>query len=460
MSWFQIPPEILERILTYLDVESIKRLRLVNRSLSKDCVGPCFRSFTRQPTIDLTTESFAAVFNALLSIPWLEHSIHTLTILATSFDSSNAESMLAAGGRKVYDSDEDESDYVPYSTEELADTQSELDWLNTQKEARGNESQDSIVDSLVLIFRRLKALNTIRLDAAILCGANSKKSITAVRSPSPTWARASQVHFMTMAAIVRSGISVSRLNIYRDTLRCSVPLNDYAAQISSFSPGDLSASFANLDALGLSIASTERGDTRDTTTTEDILPVISRLLQWTPKLRKLSLHVYRTTDADTEIDDEIFTSMADTVHLPRLQECSLSGFYLTVESLLQFLTKHPTIQQVALEELHLTSGSWKTIFAHFSRRMPSLAHLHLSNMLYGGVGGVVNLHPVWQSKDPEDPSTYFPCLWGGFVIHTRSFTMEQLQKGLVFQSRPRGRTMGSTNIAQWRRRRRAEYGPP
>lgn len=455
MLWLQIPPEVLERILTHLDVESIKRLRLINRSLSKNCIGPYFRSFI-QPTTDLTTHSLAT----LLSTPWLEHSIHTLTILATSFDSSTAESKLAAGGHEVYDSDEDDSDYVPYSTEELANIQSELDWLNTQNKARENESQDSIVDSLVLIFRGLTSLNTIRLDAAIIVGPNSKESITAIRSPHPVWTRATQVHFMTMSAIVRSGISVSRLNIYRDTLRCSIPLNDYAAQISSFSPGDLSASFANLDALELSIASTERGDTRDTTTTEDILPVISRLLQWTPKLRKLSLHVYRTTDADTEIDDEIFTSMADTVHLPRLQECSLSGFYLTVESLLQFLTKHPTIQHLALEELHLTSGSWKLIFAHLSRRMPSLAHLHLSNMLYGGVGGVVNLHPVWQRKDPEDPSTYFPCLWGGFVIHTRSFTMEQLQKGLVFQSRPRGRTMGSTNIAQWRRRRRAEYGPP
>lgn len=458
MSWFQIPPEILERILTYLDVESIKRLRLVNRSLSKDCVGPCFRSFTRQPTTDLTTESFAAVFDALLSIPWLEHSIHTLTILATSFDSSNAESMLAAGGRKVYDSDEDESDYVPYSTEELADTQSELDWLNTQKEARGNESQDSIVDALVLIFWRLKALNTIQLDAAILCGANSKKSITAVRSPPPTWARASQVHFMTMAAIVRSGISVSRLNIYRDTLRCSVPLNDYAAQIASFSPGDISASFVNLDALELSIASTERGDTRDTTTTEDNLPVISRLLKWTPKLRKLNLHVYRITGANPEIDDEIFTSLADTTHLPLLQEYSLSGFYLPVQSLLQFLKKHPTIQHLALEELILTSGSWKPVFTHLSR-MPSLTRLHLSNICHGDEGNVVNLYPVWQRKDPEDPSAYFPCLRGGLVVHTRSFTMEELQKGLEFKPSPRGRTMGSTNIAQWRRRRRAEYGP-
>lgn len=451
MPWLKIPPEVLERILTYLDVESIKRLRLVNRSLSKNCIGPYFRSFIRQPTIDLTTHSFAAL-DALLSTPWVEHSIHTLTILATSFDSSNAESKLAAGGHKVYDSDEDESDYVPYSTEELADIQSELDWLNAQTKARENESQNSIVDVLVLIFRRLKSLNTIRLDAAIIPGPNSKESITVVWRPCLIWTRATQVHFMTMSAIVRSGISVSRLNIYRDTLRCSVPLNDYAI---SFGSGDLRSSFANLDALELSIASTEHGDTRDTTTIEDNLPVISRLLKWTPKLRKLNLHVYRTARADTEIDDEIFTSIADTVHLPRLQECSLSGFYLTVESLLQFLTKHSTIQHLTLEELHLTSGLWEPIFAHISRRMPSLTNLHLSSMWDGGL---VNLHPVWQTEDPEDRSTGFPCLWGGLVVHTRSFTMEELQKGLKFRSRPRGRTLGSTNIAQWRRRRRAEYG--
>lgn len=455
MPWLQIPPEVLEKVLIHLDIESIKRLRLVNRSLSKNCIGPYFRSFTRQPTIDLTTHSFAAL-DALLSTPWVEHSIHTLTIVATSFDCSNAASKLAAEGHKAYDSDEDESDYVPYSTEELADIQSELDWLNAQKKARENESQDAIVDALVLIFRRLKALSTIRLDAAIIPGPNSKESITAVRRPCLIWNRATQVQFMTMSAIERSGISVSRLNIYRDTLRCSVPLNDYAV---SFGPGDLRASFANLDALELSIASTERGDTRDTTTNEDNLPVISRLLKWTPKLRKLNLHVYRTTRADTEVCDEIFTSMADsTVHLPRLQECSLSGFYLTVESLLQFLAKHPTIQHLALVEVHLTSGSWKPIFAHLSRRMPSLAHLHLSNMWDGGVGGVINLHPVWQKECPEE--TGFPCLWGGLVVHTRSFTMEELQKGLEFRSRPRGRTLGSTNIAQWRRRRRAEYGPP
>ena len=456
MSWLQISPEVLERVLTYLDVESIKRLRLVNRSLSKSCIGPYFRSFTRQPTIDLTTESYATILDALLSIPWLEHSIHTIALLATSFDSSNAESMLAAGGRKVYDSDEDESDHVPYSSEELADIQSELDWLNMQKKARENESQDSIVDSLVLIFGRLKALNTIWLDAAIICGPNSKESVTAVMSPCPIWARATQVHFMTMSAIVQSGISISRLDIYRDTLRCSIPLNDYAAQIASFSLGDLSASFANLDALELSIASTERGDTRDTTTTEDNLPVISRLLKWTPKLRKLNLHVYRTTRADTEIDDEIFTSMADTAHLPRLKECSLSGFYLTVDSLLQFLTKHPTIQHLTLEELHPTSGLWESLFAYLSTGMPSLTHLYLSNIWDGGV---VNLHPVWQEGVPDDQSARFPCLSGGSVVHTRSFTKEELRKGLKFRQEPRGRTMGSTNIAQWRRRRRAEYGP-
>jgi hypothetical protein len=42
MDYIILPPEVFETILTYLDLDSVKALRLTDRKLAEMCIGPRF----------------------------------------------------------------------------------------------------------------------------------------------------------------------------------------------------------------------------------------------------------------------------------------------------------------------------------------------------------------------------------------------------------------------------------
>jgi len=75
---------MLEIIISYLDLETIKALRLIDRELSIRCVGPQFLCHVQQPNTDLTEESLTSL-DALSKRQMLRQKIHELTILAVYY---------------------------------------------------------------------------------------------------------------------------------------------------------------------------------------------------------------------------------------------------------------------------------------------------------------------------------------------------------------------------------------
>lgn len=392
------------------------------------------------------------------------------------------------------------------SPEELSEVQADLDWVKAQRNIQNAESQELVIDRLASALRQLQELGAIRLDVAVVCGKG--KVMQAQRAKQLRLReRATQTLYIALTAVVRGRVSVRELDIYRNTLAYDVPTEDITSHISSFSGDDLRVIGRSLETLKLSMSMKDEKELEETdaedidsddtdkktedngktlesdkasesqTASEDEVTGIANLLQVSPNLRRLDLHLRGGfSDQSSEMSARLFTVIADNNISPLLQEFSLAGFTLTEKSLLSFLEKHPTIQKLDLEEIHMMDGSWTPIFDHLGTQMPSLTDVRLSTIWsrvdqrpQRATGHIdteeedmepprlLNLCPTWAPKNSTDRGAGYPCR-GGRLIHTREFNAEELRKGLRFRPRPSGRSLGSPDVMRWMRRRRALYG--
>ncbi|KAB8262136.1 hypothetical protein BDV32DRAFT_120625 [Aspergillus pseudonomiae] len=502
MDCLILPLEVFQTILTYLDLDSVKALRLTNRRLAGMCIGPRFLTSLQQPTLDVSSQNLRSL-HALACNPSLSKRIHTLTLLATSLDSSELEKNVKTGRytAREFKGPFVISSQIEYSPEELSKAISDLSWLREQQEERANESSSEMIQLLELAFKGFNKLDSIHLDGALIVGRTNRESAHHGKWH-PLWMRASHILSMVLTATVQSGISVKKLDVYRDTPRCCIPSGHITTYASHFRPGQLEILGKGLESLKLSMSgeiddtfniteSDNMGGRRGLLSREDAravlaggTPGIASLLKPASALRELDLSFRHTLiDGTLESYDRIIESIAQETQFPRLEKCALSGFMAKGESILLFLQRHANLQSLTLHECNLTTGSWTPIMSHLDQSMPKLEFLSLSN-LYGKhvnytprvghidsnarfqveqgeqeVDGMVNLHPVWDT----DQQPRWRCLQqaGGKCVHTRSFTREELKKGLVFRPlRPGGRIKGSSEHMQWGKARRALYGPP
>jgi hypothetical protein len=128
------------------------------------------------------------------------------------------------------------------------------------------------------------------------------------------------------------------------------------------------------------------------------------------------------------------------------------------ESLLQFLQKHPQINDLDLREVHLTSGSWDSIFEHLSESR-ALKSLRLSNLW---ADRLVNLAPKdgsYDWREYQNRCWSFSC-FGGEMVHTREFNHDELGAALKFAPPPSGRQLGSPLVLNWIKSRSFHYRAP
>ncbi|KAJ5670444.1 uncharacterized protein N7477_005807 [Penicillium maclennaniae] len=493
MDWTTLPPEVFEIILTYLDLDTVKALRLTDRKLAEKCIGPRFLGSIQQPIFAVSSQNLHSL-HALACNPALSNLIYSLTFLATSLDSSELEKNVKCGKRTVRQSHGHfiTATRVAYSPEELSNVKSNLTWLRGQRRARANESSSEMIELLQLALKGFGELDSIHLDGAVIVGRTQRES-TCNDQWHPLWMRASYVFSLVMTAMVQSGTSVKKLNAYRSTPRCCIPSGDITTYALGLNPKQLGILNKGLESLQLSM-SAEVQNALDFANALNVLepdddtpeghlsrddpravlvdgtPGITSLLKSAPALRELDLS-FRHALEDGTLDsyDRILESIAHEAQFPILEKCALSGFLAKGESILLFLQKHPDLRSFTLHECTLTTGSWTPIFSHLDQSMPRLDDLSFSN-LYGKhrqeedgkqeVDGMVNLQPIWDTDQPPLWKSF--STGGGRQVHTRSFNREELKKGLVFRPliRGRGRPKGSLEFMRWRDSRRALYGPP
>ncbi|KAL8706508.1 MAG: hypothetical protein Q9201_000440 [Fulgogasparrea decipioides] len=225
-------------------------------------------------------------------------------------------------------------------------------------------------------------------------------------------------------------------------------------------------------------------------------PGIARLLKLMPNLKSLDLHLYNILYGSWKSYAKVFSCIVDDIVLPSLRHCTLRGIRCCETSLLSFLGAHNGIVTLEMRQMYLDSGSWPSIFTHLCS-MSDLQELTLQNLW--DATGHINLAPkdrlsereedfarrreedeeeyVYDTDEEGKPDNenggYLPSLrWRddpncccqcmcGVLVHTRSFTREEIQKERFdLAKKPWGRLIGSPQLVRWTNATSAELGPP
>ncbi|KAI9927231.1 hypothetical protein ASPWEDRAFT_122152 [Aspergillus wentii DTO 134E9] len=493
-SRFEFLPSIaLDIILDHLDLDSIKSLRLTNKTVSRQCIGPRFKSFFKKQTTDLTKGSLQSLSD-LASHPAFGPAVKDLTITAVICDLSVLQEIVRSKEKRQSQQQGvfSMSTIRKCSQAELEQAQSDLDWLQNEDKQRSIPAETAI-QSLTSIFRHRKSFDSIDLDATVLQGPNERVT-TSESEWNANWMRASQVYAITMSAIARSNIAVDTLTIFRCTPRCSVASCDITSHMAT--PDMQASSALSIREFALSLSTKvetdfhrfmqEASQTENDrpalhasgrrrqflnaaedpqAVSEDNFPGAARLLKLMPKLEALDLHLCPTVHGDRSSYARIFKDVAD-LHFPALQQVFLRGLYVSEDSLLKFLSKHPKIDDLHLGGVHLTSGSWKTIFAYLGENMPALKRLYVSSIYANNkLVNLISIHGTDQFDNINYKNYAHPNYFSAVpqaIVHTAVFDEERIKKGFELDDRKpaEGEWFGSPGLAMWQQMYRANYGCP
>ncbi|GLA28384.1 hypothetical protein M752DRAFT_300541 [Aspergillus phoenicis ATCC 13157] len=517
-----LPTELFEALLSYLDVDSIKTLRLTSGKIAKRCLGPRFLACIQQPVLDVSSENLRSLI-ALGRNPDIRKKVNSLTFLATIMDISGLEKNIEDGYYIVekFNGPGFRRVEVDYSPKELSDAKDDLIWLKKQKEAKENESPSELVGLLGHALKAFGELNAIHLDGAVIRGRKERRSLKHGEWVS-LWTRAAQVFSWVITALPQSQASVKRLDLYQSNRQCGLE----AATINSLNLthdlAELEVPLKGLQSLEMSISGDvqdaldyrkrreEEDEEEDTSREENdqasprkkarkskeedyhgIPSLPSFFLKSAPSLRKLEFSFRHTGPPGSKLFehkyDWIMDSIAHEAQFSMLEECAFAGLPARSDSILLFLQKSLSIRSLTIHECHLSSGSWTPIFAHLEKSMPELQSLdlsnlwgkHMQNMKYVQAhvrdsndnireeaeddwqegDGMVILRPIWDSNPIPRRTRYMSTK--GIVVHTRSFTREEIKKGLIFRplNNGPGRPKASPEHWSWRRKRIVLYGP-
>ncbi|OOF99000.1 hypothetical protein ASPCADRAFT_42210 [Aspergillus carbonarius ITEM 5010] len=460
------PVVVVDIIVGYLDLKSIKALRLINKTWSQLCLGPRFKSFIHHQTTDLTAASLQSLM-ALICHPLLRTAVKKLTVIADVYDPSLLRTVLHtrrremnAGIPRLISKDCTEAD--------LDKAASDLQWLE-QRAWRSELVDRNIVNILTAIFNQLGQIDLIALESVVTT-APHPGTFNMVGDWHVVWVKATQVYRIVMSALAQSNIMVNGLTIYRETIRCAVPSNEITAFMDDldarghvFSSGQSIKCFAldlsmridsNQERLDKERARIERYEP----IAEDNFPGVAHLLHKMPNLESLVLSLRRTVKGDVSPYHRLFDAISNEVRLPRLRRLSLLGIYATSDSLLRFLQAHPHIEELYLEKVDLTSGLWEPVLRHI-QEMPSVTRVILS--MIAVTGKIVNLRPAQDTLDRNNPSDpdYYCCVRGVFV-HRRAFDASAIRQGFQFSQMDPGPPEGSYAFTDFLVYQHEVYGLP
>ncbi|KAL8942969.1 MAG: hypothetical protein Q9211_001170 [Gyalolechia sp. 1 TL-2023] len=432
----RLPAELIDQIIKDLDINSI---RLVCKALHNHTFTSFKRLFANQKT-NLTSKSLERLFQ-IANHPQLGTAVQSLTVLTPILDAS------------------------------------ELDRINTIKRSL-IRAQEGNLDSVTIeppVWRRHYPPYT---PAQLTFGWER------------AWVRTARVYRVVTQAIAYSGVIVAALHIYRDSQQWSIATWDIDPHIPTFEGANLGRAAVSIKNISLGVSTNaetddepiernrielsgvdrafyEDGLTRyihwvpsneAPTVAEENYPGVARLLKQMPNLERLDLRLYRRLGNHPTSYVKLFSYIVNEVVLRSLRHCTLQGIYVNELLLLTFLRTHPGLETLQLREVHLLSGSWEKIFAHFCA-MPSLQEVTLQNIWAPGLR-LISLAPKHLptiSVDDDNPTAY-QCS-DGIMMHTRTFSQEEISREkFEFAKGPGKRPMQSPAFSRWVASRALEYG--
>jgi len=147
---------------------------------------------------------------------------------------------------------------------------------------------------------------------------------------------------------------------------------------------------------------------------------------------KARLHVYQLHGSVID-SDYLLEHVSNSVQLPHLRSCTLSGMKVREETLTCFLRTFPSLQSLELRKIDIGDGFWGPIFEHCCGETSYMENLAFCRLAERGP-------IVFDSHTGQHEAFYL--------------SGEELKKGIVYRPAPR------TTLRRLNNQLRLEYGPP
>ena len=444
----RLPPEMLCAVCAHLDADSIGQVRRVSRGC-KVQFTPFFLHYFRTQDIDLSPRSLQRLSD-MASSPDLCGAVRVLNLTCLY----HQEAAISSRGPNTYS-------YRARGPPDVAQHQPD----------QAHFSGNAMCDALTTLLRRLSNIDTITLEGAVICYTREQPlsehrcNTENVRGLSwlGLWAHAIRASRVVLSAVARSQPGLKSLFIYQKTVRCGLPTNQITADlIDRMEAEGFEVVGRGLQHLAISVGTTvlppPASSTEDTPSTSrgfyelvdliggDKLEVgdprldahagldgLTRLLRFMPNLESLDLHLFNAAPIRSTVpEDRPFQSLLPTLFtslsLARLESLSLRGLPATEQTLTGFLSQHPRLRSLALDDVYLSGGSWTKVLAVAVRACPGLSRAQLCNLWQPEGLGPLHLESrclrarKFDAKDPDVRGCWFGPVRKEFVWFQRVFS--------------------------------------
>jgi hypothetical protein len=388
MSLNGLPTELVENIVTHLDVPATRSIRLASRSLKQQSLHTFRDRFFRQRLIAWTKEDLEKIRD-ISTHPEFGAALQHLSINATPKNS------IFLWRLRERISEAATVDSEPDGIFFKSDLQEQYIGIERKAKAVAADFNETQYDKkcMQVVFENVKALETIEFGYE---GMGKVYSKFGRRYCETSQHEMSRPFVSTMAAIAASGLQVKKISIHDRQNYGAVSIG----RLESLAPtlGSFDAAFEKLDTLCLNLRDWRHPED-GFKLGSDRAPFVVRFLAKAKNVKHLDLGCY------SSLDDDLFGEMARTCAFAKLRSCKLSQFdLLKASDLLQLLEPSAStieelnLSHIALRDREVTWTEWLTRLATSNEALPALKTMRLAK-LFTRAGSRLSTTAGWKLED-------------------------------------------------------------
>lgn len=341
----ELSPEVMELIISLLDFSAMCNMRLVSRGVSAKATHGIVKSDFEDRRVMLKDASQMKTLMAKTARGWRGCLMDRITVVAVVEPESESSSGLPTSTLK----DEDEGATFlcqAFTNLQRHSTRGHLDTLALRVQHRTNDSR--------------------------------MEDISPTRPISGTWDAAARTFTATMRALLISGLPVRRFDVFvADSSVCALACNRLADTLATLDQSLIKLSLSSLTHLNTGMSNALATETYGGLS-EEQQPAFAllSLVALCPSLTNLEIRWYnlgesgipiQQNDSNDNILSQLISTRKGCASLQGLRICASGGIYIPEAALLAFLHNVPLLQDISLEAVHLTEGTFKSIFHCLSK---------------------------------------------------------------------------------------------
>ncbi|EME38401.1 hypothetical protein DOTSEDRAFT_140560 [Dothistroma septosporum NZE10] len=453
------PNEIIEWIVTTLELKDIANLRCTSRSMKVKTTQDRFRRFFRSKSIRLD-EAFLSSFVHHTQPGMLGCLVQELDIVGLVQNTERCGPDVLERLQSDLNAQQKAKDVAAV----LSRSGRDIELLaRAFKNLEGNGRGP---------IRKLRLAIKVNRDAAV-----SEFEPLEGGSFKLIWQKAAETLRTTLAALVRSEGVVHELDAFSELRRCAIAGNE----LSMIDTNDRSirATMKSLKTLSISVSGRIIARTEEeaseleppsfqsmgshkppTPRDQDVMKSeaddennftgLSKLLAQCSNLSTMDLHFYDLQSAVETHRSRYFTRIVENTTFANLTGIRLRGFHVHEEDLLTFVQRSP-LRMLNFENLYMEQGTWRALFDYIAKGPQKYDWILVDDLFE-------NRELLYFSGD-GDGRPKFPSLCG--TVGTNGFLRrgEDVKRAARYHFAA-DRPYGTPQAYNWRVRRQIEYGPP